>query len=169
VIPEPTFFQHLPFSDLTSSGYAYSTLLVEPPIFLAKLKADLEAAEVEFIEREFTGAAAVAALPETIVVNCTGLGSRQIWQDKLLQPIKGQLVLLKPQAELQYLYSSKGYLFPRQDHVVVGGSEERGVDNDTPDPHMCAQIVASVKAVFGGTAHLLGLEAPLPDWFIQNK
>jgi glycine/D-amino acid oxidase-like deaminating enzyme len=169
VIPEPTFFRHLPFSHLKSSGYAYSTLLVEPPIFLAKLKADLEAAEVEFVQREFIGAAAAAELTETIVVNCTGLGSRKIWPDRLLQPVKGQLVLLKPQAQLQYLYSSKGYLFPRADHVVVGGTEERGVDNDTPDPQMCAQIIRNVKAVFSGAAAELGLEAPLPAWFIQNK
>jgi D-amino-acid oxidase len=169
VIPEPTFFQHLPFAHLTASGYAYATLLVEPPIFLARLKADLEAAEVEFVQREFSSAAEVAELPEAIVVNCTGLGSRQIWQDKLLQPIKGQLVLLKPQPELQYLYSSKGYLFPRQDHVVVGGTEERGVDDDTPDPHMCAQVIANVKSVFVGAPHLLAPRAALPDWFIQNK
>jgi len=167
VIPEPTFFQRLPFAHLTSSGYAYATLLVEPPIFLAKLKSDPEAAEVEFVEREFTGAAAVADLAESIMVNCTGLGARQIWPDKLLQPVKGQLVLLKPQPDLPYLCSSRVYLFPRQDHVVVCGTEERGVDNDTPDPHMCAQAVANVKAVFGGAARLA--VAPLSDWFIQNK
>jgi len=47
VIPPPTTFAHLPFAHLRSSGFGYSTLLVEPPIFLARMQSDLAAAQVD--------------------------------------------------------------------------------------------------------------------------
>jgi D-amino-acid oxidase len=66
-------------------------------------------------------------------------------------PIKGHLVLLKPQLNLQYLYSSDHtYVFPREDHVVVGGSTENGVSDPTVDPAICKQILQLAKDVFAG-------------------
>jgi glycine/D-amino acid oxidase-like deaminating enzyme len=63
----------------------------------------------------------------------SGLGARDIWQDSLVKPVKGQLLILPLQPKLQYLYSGHGYLFPRQDRVVVGGSEEIHFIDDKPD------------------------------------
>jgi D-amino-acid oxidase len=168
VIPDPQFFTHLPFTHLTSSGYAYSTLLVEPPIFLAKLQSDLVARQVPFVPKQFSGDSEVLNLQENIVINCTGLGSRKIWPDPALEAVKGQLVLLPPQPNLQYLYSGHGYLFPRQDAVVVGGSEEYNPTDDLPDIQKCKAILANVKGVFDGSSHLFAA-AVIPDWFIQNK
>jgi len=168
VIPAPHAFRHLPFAHLTASGYAYSTLLVEPPIFLAKLHSELQLANVQFIQKEFADVSTVLQLPESIVVNCTGLGSKRTWQDNKVTPVKGQLVLLPPQTNLKYLYSSHGYLFPRSDAVVVGGSEERNFTDDKPNVTMCKTILANVKAVFDGRTHLLAEEF-VPDWFIRDK
>jgi hypothetical protein len=41
----------------------------------------------------------------TGAVNCTGMGAKQLFGDANMQPIKGQLVLVKPQPALTYLYS----------------------------------------------------------------
>jgi D-amino-acid oxidase len=169
VIAEPQFHNHLPFKHLTSSGYAYSTLLIEPPIFLDRLQKDLLTAGVQFIPKEFSRATEVIALDENIIVDCTGLGARDIWQDSLVHPVKGQLVLLPPQPQLQYLYSGHGYLFPRQDSVAVGGSEETSFSDDKPDIQMCKTILARVRSVFSGSAHALTGETQPPDWFIRNK
>ena len=170
MIREPQFFQHLPFGHLRSSGFAYSTLLVEPPIFLARLQKDLVTAGILFIKKEFLHIAEVTALEENLIVNCTGLGARDIWQDNLVKPVKGQLVILPPQPRLQYLYSGHGYLFPRQDGVVVGGSEETHFVDDKPDVQMCKTILARVRSVFEDDAHALtAKEETVPDWFIRNK
>jgi len=170
VIHEPQFFKHLPFGHLTSSGFAYSTLLVEPPIFLARLQKDLVTTGMLFIQKEFLHIAEVTALEENLIVNCTGLGARDIWQDSLMKPVKGQLVILPPQPRLQYLYSGHGYLFPRQDGVVVGGSEETHFSDDKPDIQMCKTILARVRSVFAGSADALAAEEEtVPDWFIRNK
>ena len=44
VIPEPTEYEHLPFEHLNQKGYGYHTLLIEPPIFLTKLRTQLTGA-----------------------------------------------------------------------------------------------------------------------------
>ena len=128
--------EKLTFQEANSSGYEYSTLLVEPPILLARLHEGLQLSGVRFLKWEFVGLEAVRQLREQVVVNCTGLGSRKIWPDCKLYPIKGQLALLQPQGELHYLYSSNGYVFPRQDAVVVGGSYEPWPDDACPDAAM---------------------------------
>jgi glycine/D-amino acid oxidase-like deaminating enzyme len=108
----------------------------------------------------FAGPASVQALDEPILVNCLGLGSRKVWPDEALHGRKGQLALLKAQPHLHYLYSGIGYMFPRQDHLVVGGSVEYpsvSGEDDTPDPAMGLQMIKIVQAVFAGAL-------PLPPW-----
>jgi hypothetical protein len=168
VIPRPATFAHLPFAHLRSSGFGYATLLVEPPIFLAKMLADLRAANVAFNAREFRDLSEVTELTERIVVNCTGLGAKAICKDSLMHSVRGQLVLLPPQPDLQYLFAGHGgYLFPRRDSVVVGGSEEYDVTDPTPNLQMCRAILANMKHVFTGGATL----APelLPSWAMRSK
>jgi D-amino-acid oxidase len=152
VIPPPTRYARLPFAHLDKPGFGYHTLLVEPPIFLKKLRDDLSVAGVTFTQRHFHSPADIAQLAEPIIVNCTGLGSAEIFNDTMLTPAKGQLVLLKPQLGLQYLYSSHNiYVFPRQDHVVVGGSYEPGITDPTPVATICQRILQMAKDVFTGT------------------
>ena len=151
LIPAPTPYPQLPFTHLSQPGYGYHTLLVEPPIFLARLRNDLLANGVSFTQRHFHSPEDIAQLAEPIVINCTGLGSAEIFNDTALQPVKGQLVLLKPQPNLQYLYSDhRIYVFPRQDHVVVGGSYEEGVTDPTPDPATCQNILQMARDEFAG-------------------
>jgi D-amino-acid oxidase len=170
VIPAPKKFSHLPFAHLTSSGFAYSTLLVEPPIFLAKLSDDLAAASVASVTQEFHDLSDVSGLTENVIVNCTGLGSKTICRDRLVHAIKGQLVLLPPQPNLQYLFAGHhGYLFPRQDSVVVGGSEESNPVDDQPDMPICKAILANVKGVFERNATLMMAAESVPDWVMRSK
>jgi len=64
-------------------------------------------------------------------------------------PIRGQLALLPAQPNIQYLYGQDGYLFPRADHVVIGGTFEVGVCNETADKATCQGLVDHIKGQFG--------------------
>jgi len=83
--------------------------------------------------RRFESPRELAALPEPVVVNCTGLGSFSLFDDKELVPIKGQLTFVVPQAEVNYRVSARLAdgtnigLNPRSDGIVVGNSQEPGV------------------------------------------
>jgi hypothetical protein len=153
-----------------SFGIRIFDIADRPPIFLAKLQSDLAARGVQSVQKEFARAANVLALNENIIINCTGLGAGTIWQDRLVYPVKGQLVHLPPQPNLQYLYSGFGYLFPRQDAVIIGGTDEANVSDDQPNLQMCKAVLAKVKGVFDGTGHPRMLAAAaIPAWFLHNK
>ena len=117
------------------------------PADLGGLLANGDAFEI----RNFATPDAIAALPEKLVFNCTGLGARQLFGDTELQPVRGQLAVLLPQPEVRYAFAGgAGYMFPRADGIILGGTFERDVWDTTPDPADIARIVESHKLFFGG-------------------
>lgn len=153
----------LPFKNLNRMGYKYELLLIEVPILLAKLQQDLSGL---FVETHFRSPSEVARLSEKVIVNCTGLGSRSLFNDRNMAPIKGQLVRLRPQKNLEYLFSGDGYVFPRADAVIVGGTTECNVDNDTPVDAKCIEMVRWMKRIFDGKRLLF---AGRPKELIRGK
>ena len=127
----------------------YDTLLIEPPIYLAAMVDELRIAGVHIQVVELHDRAAIQALPEKLVFNCTGLGSRALLGDEELIPMKGQLTFLLPQPEVQYAALPDGlYMFPRTDGILLGGTHVRGDWTMTPDLAAKAEILAGHKALF---------------------
>src|ERR1700722_13992951 len=150
LIPQPIVLARMPFEGHTSPGREYRTLLIEPPIFLTRLQTDLNARGVAIVQRKFSSKSDVlTSVADKIIVNCTGLGAMTLWNDPKMQPIKGQLAMLPAQPNLQYLYGQNGYMFPRADHVVIGGTFEMGVNNETPDQAACQGLVDHIASLFG--------------------
>ena len=127
----------------------YHTMYVEPGRYLRQLTEDFLAAGGRFEIRSFGSPAEIAALPERVVFNCTGLGARALFGDEGMEPMRGQLVVLLPQPEVQYAYSlNDGYMFPRPDGILLGGTFERGVATLEPDPAQTTRIVRGHQALF---------------------
>ena len=58
--------------------------------------------------------------------------------------VRGQLAILMPQPELRHAYVGRaGYMFPRPDGVVLGGTFERGQEIPEPQPEAIARILAN--------------------------
>jgi glycine/D-amino acid oxidase-like deaminating enzyme len=164
LIPPPVALPRMPFEGHTKPGFEYQTLLIEPLIFLPRLETDLRARGVAFVPKTFTSRSDVlTTLTEKIVVNCAGLGAMKLWNDPKVVPIKGQLAMLPAQPNLQYLYGQDGYMFPRADHVVIGGTFELGVNNETFDKSVCQGLVDHIKSLFGKAP-----AKPLPDIHIHH-
>lgn len=102
----------------------YSTMMIEPQVYLAKLLRDFYTAGGKLIVKEFKSREEVLRLPEPVVFNCTGLGARALFNDEKLIPVRGQLEILLPQPEVDYCYLGPGYMFPRSDGIVLGGTFE---------------------------------------------
>ena len=129
--------------------FAFDTMYVEVGRFLAQMLEDVRVGGGKVEQRELPTAEAIAQLPETLVFNCTGLGSHQLFNDQDLQPIRGQLAVLRPQPEIRYSASGNwGYMFARPDGIVLGGTFERGVWDPSPDEHSIRRIIASHKRFF---------------------
>ena len=127
----------------------YDTMYVETGRYLRQMIRDVQVAGGRVEVRRFATPADIAALPEKLVFNCTGLGSRELFGDQELQPIRGQLAILEPQPEVRYAaLGDFGYMFPRADGILLGGTFERDVWDPAPQPAAIARIVASHKSFF---------------------
>jgi D-amino-acid oxidase len=125
------------------------TMFIEPPVYLNALLRDFLIAGGRIETREFRAREELLGLSEPVIVNCTGLGSRALFGDEELGPIKGQLVFLLPQAEIEYIViSGHSYMFPRRDGILLGGSFEHDNWNLEPDPQVTARILEEHRALF---------------------
>lgn len=146
------------------SPYAarFTTLFVEPNVFLPALLDEFLLRGGRIRRQAFHALEEVLALPERVVVNCTGMGTRDLFGDEELIPIKGQLVVLLPQPEVDYISLAGGsYMFPRADGILLGGSQERGEWSREPDPGITARILEGNRTVFDGMKRVLAGDASL--------
>ena len=110
------------------------TPIIEPPVYLAAMLDEFRIAGGKVQVRELADRAAIIALPEKLVFNCTGLGAKVLFDDAELTPVKGQLTILLPQPEVQYAVAHGDlYMFPRSDGILLGGTHEEGNWSLAPD------------------------------------
>ena len=80
-----------------------------------------------------------------IIVNCTGLGSKELVNDKLLNPVRGQCLLVKaPWIKHVFAYElldSLTYIIPRGDVVAIGGTVGVGEWSQEVDPSVSKAIM----------------------------
>ena len=129
----------------------FTTMLIEPNAYLRALLRDFHLAGGKVVLQEFHNIAEIATLPQPVVVNCTGLGARDLCSDPELVPVKGQLTYLLPQPEINYMVlAGDFYMFPRADGIVLGGTHVRGDWSLEPDLTAKSRILAGQARVFRG-------------------
>ena len=128
----------------------YSTMLIEPQTYLNALLRDFYIAGGKVVVKEFHDRRELMRLPERVVFNCTGLGARALFDDKKLEPVRGQLEILIPQPEIDYCYLSSGYMFPRHDGIVLGGTFDHGDWSLEPRGDQRDWILGTHKEVMNG-------------------
>jgi D-amino-acid oxidase len=117
-------------------------MLIEPPVYLEALVQDFLRAGGRIVVREFQDIPSLLALAEPLVVNCTGLGARKLFGDEELVPAKGQLVVLLPQPEVDYITDIAGDMCPRRDGILLGSTWERDVWSLEPNHQAVERILA---------------------------
>jgi D-amino-acid oxidase len=137
------------------SRYATSflTMIIEPNRYLRALLRDYALRGGTVVLRDFADVSQVRALEQELVVNCSGLGARALFGDQVLEPVRGQLSVLAPQPNIDYLTLTRiGYMFPRSDGIVLGGTFEHGNWSTAPDAETERSIVAGHQKFFGAMA-----------------
>lgn len=126
-------------------------MFIEPSIYLNTLIRDFYGAGGKVRRVMFVEPRQLSGLNEAVVVNCTGLGARELFGDRELEPVKGQLTVLLPQPEVDYAMTSGGlYMFPRHDGIMLGGTFEHGVETMEVNKEAEARILAGHQRIFGG-------------------
>jgi D-amino-acid oxidase len=135
-------------------------LRIEPNIYLDALVREFLLWGGHIVIRKFDTPRDLMSLRERIIINCTGLGARELFGDRELLPLKGQLTVLVPQSEVNY-HSQGGlrpqperpgslaiHMMPRNDGIALGGTSERDVWTLEPDEDERRRVVESHMEVF---------------------
>lgn len=140
----------------TKFAIRQENLAIEPNTYLDALVDDFLEAGGRIVIRKFESPRDLATLPEPVIVNCTGLGSFSLFDDKELVPIKGQLTHVVPQPEVNYRVGARmpdganAGINPRRDGLIVGNSQEPGVWSLEPNPEILARNLAAAEKFFAG-------------------
>jgi hypothetical protein len=125
------------------------SIRIEPSIYLDALVTDVLQFGGKIVIRKFDTPQELMSLEESIIVNCTGLGSHDLFDDREMTPLKGQLTVLVPQREVDYntfggLRRIGGFgihMQPRSDGIILGGTSERGVWSLEPNEEARRRVV----------------------------
>ncbi|MGW6569596.1 NAD(P)/FAD-dependent oxidoreductase [Streptomyces sp. NPDC054975] len=129
------------------TGIAARLPLIDMPVHLSWLRGRLEAAGGVVEQRTVTGFDE-AARSARVVVDCTGLGARELVPDAGLRPVRGQLVLVENPGIEEWFTAADGassettYFFPQPGRLILGGTAQEGDERREPDPATAAEIVA---------------------------
>ena len=134
-------------------------LRIEPSIYLDAMMRDVVLFGGRVVIRKFTAPRELLSLDEPVIVNCTGLGSRELFGDQELIPLKGQLTVLVPQPEVDYSTTGTGamnvempsaglHMMPRADGIVLGGTRERDVWTLEPNQEELKRVVEGHRQFF---------------------
>lgn len=92
-----------------------------------------------------------------LIVHSSGLGARQLVDDRTVVPVRGQVVrVANPGLHLsvrdEHHPRGRAYVHPRSDDCILGGTFDEGQWDTTPDPRVteaivarCAEIVPAVR------------------------
>ncbi|MBM3990076.1 MAG: FAD-dependent oxidoreductase [Planctomycetes bacterium] len=132
-------------------GFELSVPVVEMPIYLEWLLARLRSLGGEFVVRALDSLApALDAAP--LVVNCSGLGARELVGDRELRAIRGQLVRVERGAVERFTlddYDPRGvtYVIPRSKDCILGGSADDGREDLIPSEATTRAILERCAAL----------------------
>jgi D-amino-acid oxidase len=141
----------------TEDGYRLEAPVADMSVHLPWLAERLRAlgGSVEIAAVESLDAALRRA---PVVVNAAGLGARELAGDRVLLPVRGQVVHVEcPEVDEWFLDQSDPhrllYVVPRERDVVLGGTAEEGVEDLHPDPLTAAAILERCAAAVPALRH----------------
>ena len=139
------------------SKYAVQSiaLAIDPNKYMDAIVKDFLLFGGKIVIRKFETRADLSSVPESVIVNCTGLGSATLFGDTELVPIKGQLTVIPPEAGVNYRASGRlpsmetgASINPRSDGIVIGNLQARGDASLTPDPDVIKRNVQAAIDYF---------------------
>ncbi|MGZ8634286.1 MAG: FAD-dependent oxidoreductase [Solirubrobacteraceae bacterium] len=152
--PDPWWRDAVPGLRRTAAGLRFEAPVADMSVHLPWLAARL---------RELGGAierhhvAALDELDADAVVNCAGLGARELAPDASLTAVRGQIVRVRAPAVQEWLLDQSDpdrlvYVVPRPHDVVLGGTAQEGDEDRTADPATtaairgrCAELVPALR------------------------
>lgn len=134
-----------------ADGYVFEAPVIEMPIYLGYLLRRFAELGGQVATRTL-GTLDEAAVASDLVVNCAGLGARELAADPTLLPIRGQIVRVAQVGLERFIlddYNPGGvtYIVPRATDCVLGGTADEGRADTAPDAATAQAILARCIAL----------------------
>ena len=129
-------------------AYTVIVPLIETQIFLPYLQHIFEKRNVVFERKLISSFDEVQGFD--IIINCSGLGARDLCHDTSVIPVRGQVALLEPQTSLSiYLDNDTPlYIVPRKDATIIGGTYESDIYEEVTEPESIERILQTAYTFF---------------------
>jgi D-amino-acid oxidase len=161
--------------DGCAGGAAAEVPLCETPVYLPWLRARVAANGARFVRREAQDLAEGFAAAE-VVVNCTGLGARELCGDRALRAARGQVVCVENAGLHEALLDESDakapvYLLPRSGDVVLGGTVGMDDERLAVDAADTASIMQRCARLWAGArgAKVRAVKVGLRPWRPQVR
>jgi D-amino-acid oxidase len=166
-----------------TSGWRYTAPVIAMPVYLDYLLELLLIKGGQLVVGEPLRdlADAMAEFSAPIIVNCAGMGARELVPDPDLRPVRGQVVIAANPGLTEFFVGEGAgadevtYLFPHGPNVVLGGTHHEGATGRQPDPVIAEQILARCAAVQPRLAraqvlaHRVGLRPVRPQVRLETQ
>jgi D-amino-acid oxidase len=161
------------------AAWIFEAPVVAMPTYMAWLEAKVASLGVPIETRTVTALDALF-LEASVVVNCTGLGARELARDDSVVPIRGQIVRVEPGRTRRFVQAGGGlgplaYVIPRKDCTVLGGTQDVGAWETAVDPGVADAIRARCVALEPGLngarvlSHAVGLRPGRPEVCLESE
>ncbi len=159
-------------------GHAFVAPVVEMPVYLGYLLDRFIGAGGHVEQR------VVPSLQEApdggVIVNCAGLGARELVGDASMEPVRGQIVRVRNPGLERFLLDEENpegvtYVIPRSEDCILGGTAEEGVWDAEPDAEIAAAILRRCAALEPHLAeaevleHKAGLRPGRPEVRLERE
>ncbi|WP_436773433.1 NAD(P)/FAD-dependent oxidoreductase [Yinghuangia sp. YIM S09857] len=134
------------------TGWRLSIPIADAPAYLRHLIRRFERAGGRVCPRTYTSLTE-AVVEAPIVVNCTGSGARTLVPDAAVQPLKGQVVVVRNPGVDRFFCDDTPdsdeytYFYPHDQVVTLGGSQQPDSTTMVPDEAAAEAIVRRCGAV----------------------
>ncbi|HLV98922.1 MAG TPA: FAD-dependent oxidoreductase [Ktedonobacterales bacterium] len=130
-------FRHATAAELLPGrvdGYVFEALVIDTNRYLEYLRGRFLAQGGQIAQRTVERLDG-AFVESQVVVNCTGLGARELVGDRDIHPSRGKVVRIRQRDFHQVILddddrSSMAYIIPRIDDIVLGGTDEEDVTGE---------------------------------------
>ena len=190
-------FRHARADELPAGygdGFVFDAPVIDTSIYLDYLRVRFEAAGGVIVANRVVRDLAEAFAACDLVVNCTGLGARELVGDTRLRPSRGQVARVRHTGFRRVILddygpNSLGYIVPRINDIILGGTaidDEESTAIDAAETPAILRRCAGLSPEFGALTTddvlevkvglrpvrdevRLEMEAPAPGrWLLSN-
>ncbi len=141
----------------TRNGRKYQVMAIDGHLFMNDLHEKVQKNGAILKEQYFASLEEVLSLEEPIIINCTSMGSIQLFNDQEFIPVRGHLVYYPPQEGIDYLYAHNVdpnpdnpnfffvFLYSWSDRLILGGVYEYEEEEPILDQRIIDTIIDNAE------------------------